>query len=62
MGLELISGSNESANLKDSVNLIVTTLADMFQKGNFTAIEDTPSSCKDKMSSDKWEHGMAILE
>ena len=60
--MELINGSNESANLEDSVNLIATTVADLLLNNNLTTIEDTPKGCKEQVTNDKWSAGMTILE
>ncbi|XP_052811144.1 glutamate [NMDA] receptor subunit 1-like isoform X2 [Mya arenaria] len=61
VGLELINGSNESANLEDSVRLVVDTAVDLFSVGNLTTITNTPDSCSTPMT-DKWQDGMLFLK
>lgn len=59
IGLELYNGSNESAHLEDSVNLIVNTATELIEAGmNFT---DTPENCSRRMNK-KWEQGINLLE
>ena len=62
VGIHLINGSNEVAHIEDSVNLIGTTISNLFNNGSLTAITGTPDSCEKRVEDEKWEDGMDILE
>ncbi|WAR06851.1 NMDA1-like protein [Mya arenaria] len=59
--MKLTTGSDFSANLEDSVRLVVDTAVDLFSVGNLTTITNTPDSCSTPMT-DKWQDGMLFLK